>query len=103
MEASAMCVPAVATDVKGNREAVIDGRNGTLVPLGDVNALVGAINNLLSDKEMAGKMGEEGRLIAAERFDEQVVFTRVKDEYARLLHEKGFPVPGEALSHPVSV
>ena len=39
MEASAMGVPAVVTDVKGNREAVVHECNGLLVPLGDVPAL----------------------------------------------------------------
>ena len=93
MEASAMRVPAIVTDVKGNREAVEHGRNGLLVPLGDVQALADAIVELLTDREKARRMGEEGRRMALERFDERVVFEKVKAEYARLLREKGLPVP----------
>jgi hypothetical protein len=38
-------------------------------------------------------MGEEGRRMVLERFDERLVFEKVKAEYARLLQEKGLPVP----------
>jgi glycosyltransferase involved in cell wall biosynthesis len=89
MEASAMEVPSVVTDVKGNREAVEAGRNGSLVPLGDVSALTDAICELLADPEKARRLGKEGRRMALERFDERLVFEKVKAEYARLLQEKG--------------
>jgi glycosyltransferase involved in cell wall biosynthesis len=88
MEASAMGVPAVVTDVKGNREAVLHGRNGLLVPLGDVPALAGAVVRLLTDKELATKMGVNGRAMALARFDERATFETVKNEYRRLLSEK---------------
>ncbi|MDH7486881.1 MAG: glycosyltransferase family 4 protein [Anaerolineae bacterium] len=93
MEASAMGVPCVVTDIRGCREAVEHGRNGYLVPLGDVQALAEAIVELLTDREKARRMGEEGRRMAIERFDERLVFEKVKAEYARLLQEKGLPVP----------
>ncbi len=63
-------------------------RNGVLVPLGDVQALAKAILELLTDREKALKMGEEGRKIAEERFDERHVFEKVKSEYTRLMREK---------------
>jgi glycosyltransferase involved in cell wall biosynthesis len=89
MEASAMGVPCVVTDIPGCREVVEDGRNGRLVPVGDVPALAVAILDLLTDRDKARRMGEAGRRLALERFDEELVFGRVKAEYARLLKEKG--------------
>jgi glycosyltransferase involved in cell wall biosynthesis len=94
MEASAMKVPCVVTDIPGCRETVEQGRNGVLVPLGDVEALKTAIVDILSNPEKARSMGEAGRAMALEQFDERKVFRKVKDEYARLLREKGFDVPG---------
>jgi len=93
MEASAMKVPCVVTDIRGCWEAVKHGRNGLLVPLGDAQALADAIVELLTDREKARRMGEEGRRMALERFDERLVFEKVKAEYARLLREKGLPEP----------
>lgn len=89
MEASAMRVPAVVTDVKGNREAVEHGRNGLLVPWGNVSALVAAISDLLADPEKACCMGREGSRIARERFDERLIFQKVIAEYAQLVEAKG--------------
>jgi glycosyltransferase involved in cell wall biosynthesis len=93
MEASAMRVPCVVTDIRGCREAVEHGRNGLLVPLGDTGALATAITEILNDGVRSRQMGEIGRQIAEERFDELRVFEIVKAEYARLLSEKGLPIP----------
>jgi glycosyltransferase involved in cell wall biosynthesis len=96
MEASAMGVPCIATDIPGCRETVEQGRNGLLVPVGDVQALAAAIVTLLNEQDIARRMGQEGRRLALEHFDERLVFEKIKAEYARLLQEKGLPVPSPA-------
>ena len=93
IEAAAMGIPAVVTNVKGNREVVEHGRNGYLVPYGDVQALADAILEILMDPEKAKCMGEEGYRMAREQFDERVVFAKVINEYSRLLVGKGVRVP----------
>jgi glycosyltransferase involved in cell wall biosynthesis len=93
IEAAAMGIPAVVTNVKGNREVVEHGRNGYLVPFGDVPALADAIIQILKDPEKAECMGEEGYRMARERFDERVVFAKVITEYSRMLAKKGVRVP----------
>src|SRR5207249_4295837 len=47
IEAMAVGVPVVATDVKGSREVVVDGQTGFLVPLGDTQALGGRLSQVL--------------------------------------------------------
>ncbi|HEY9445850.1 MAG TPA: glycosyltransferase [Burkholderiales bacterium] len=88
MEASAMGVPSVVTEVKGNREAVVHECNGLLVPLGDIRALADAVIRVLTDRGLANEMSAKGRGMALERFDEQATFATVKAEYRRLLSEK---------------
>ncbi len=85
MEASAMGVPAVVTDIRGCREAVEHGVNGLLFPVGDTGSLAQSLIDLLQDDERRKRMGVAGRRIAEERFDEQKVFDRVLSEYERLL------------------
>ncbi len=97
MEASAMSVPSVVTDVRGCREAVEHGRNGFLVPLDNVTGLTHAILALLDNQELARRMGEVGRTMAEEKFDEQLVFRTVKAEYARLLKAAGLALPKQLL------
>jgi glycosyltransferase involved in cell wall biosynthesis/CelD/BcsL family acetyltransferase involved in cellulose biosynthesis len=61
-------LPVVATQVGGNAEVIEPGRNGLLVPVGDVPALAEAIDGLLRDGERRRRMGAEGRRVLAERF-----------------------------------
>jgi glycosyltransferase involved in cell wall biosynthesis len=89
MEASAMKVPCVVTDIRGCRQAVTEERNGLLVPVGDIRGLAAAIVRLLEDPGLARRLGEEGRRRALLEFDERRVASRVLSEYERLLQEKG--------------
>lgn len=93
MEASAMGVPCVVTNVRGCREAVEDGRNGYLVPLRDTDALAQALVRLLREDDLRAAMGKAGCNLARERFDEQQVFQRVLSTYQHLLRRKGLPAP----------
>jgi glycosyltransferase involved in cell wall biosynthesis len=88
MEASAMGLPCVLTDIPGCREVVEHGRNGLLVPVGEPAALAAAIMSLLRSKSVAQRMGEIGRRKAVELFDERRVFEIVREAYARLMSEK---------------
>ncbi len=88
MEASAMGVPCVTTDVRGCREVVENNRNGLIVPLKDVRSLSNAITEILTDKKLAQSLGNTGRDMSEEFFDERIMFRNLKNEYARLLGEK---------------
>ncbi len=96
MEASAMGIPSVVTDIRGCREAVEDGVNGLLVPPGDPDALAEALLKTVADRELAATMGAAGRSLARARFDEREVFARVKLQYRRLSPEAGVVTPQSA-------
>ena len=68
MEAAACGVPVVATAVGGVPELVVDGETGILVPSGDVNKMTAALEWLLTDRELAARMGRAARRRAEERF-----------------------------------
>lgn len=101
IEASAMGVPSVASNVKGNREAVVHGATGLLVPLGDIRALACASRDILADGARARAMGAAARAMALERFDERHVFARIKAHYARLLRRPHEATPLPAAPQPV--
>ena len=85
VEAMAMALPVVATDVGGNAEAVSNGVSGIVVPSEDPDALAAAMLRLLEDPAGARKMGEAGRQIVAGRFTTASMMTRVTRTYAELL------------------
>ncbi|MDI3542907.1 MAG: hypothetical protein PWP57_510 [Candidatus Atribacteria bacterium] len=61
MEAMAMGLPVVASDVRGNRDLVEDGRTGFLVELGDIPGLTKALERLILDRELRKAMGAAGQ------------------------------------------
>ncbi len=97
MEASAMGVPSVVTDIPGCREVVEHGRNGFLVPVSAPAELASAIVTLLTNPGLAHTMGRAGRVKARESFDEERVFATVKFAYARLLSKKGIVLSGVSI------
>jgi glycosyltransferase involved in cell wall biosynthesis len=71
MEAAAMALPVVTTDVRGCREVVEHEVNGILVPVRDPAALASALQRLCDDPTLRGAMGSAGRRRALEMFDEK--------------------------------
>lgn len=88
LEASAMKRPVVASDIRGCREGVEQGKTGFLVPSGNPGKLAEAIVHILSRPEEGRAMGEAGRKKVEREFNEKVMFARIKQEYERLIRER---------------
>jgi len=89
IEASAMARAVVATNIRGCREVVDDGKTGILTPVRDAAALAGAFESLAAAPELRASMGDTGRQRALSRFDEEQVIERTLAVYRRLLAAKG--------------
>jgi glycosyltransferase involved in cell wall biosynthesis len=81
MEAAAMGVPSVVTDIRGCRQVVVDGTTGIMVPVRDSAALAAALTVLLNDPERRWAMGRAARSHALEAFDEAGVVRRTLEVY----------------------
>jgi glycosyltransferase involved in cell wall biosynthesis len=69
LEAMAMGRPIITTDAPGCRETVIPGRNGFLVGVKDVDAIVAAMERFVAEPGLIARMGAESRRIAEEKYD----------------------------------
>ena len=70
-EAMAMGRPIITTNAPGCRETVIEGKNGFLIPLHNIDALIAAMQQFILQPELIKRMGQSSRRIAEERFDEK--------------------------------
>lgn len=68
LEAMAAGAPVIATDVGGNREAVVDGVTGLIVAPRDVAALADALSRLLGNADVRRRLGRAGRTRAEQIF-----------------------------------
>jgi len=69
LEAMAMGRAVITTDAPGCRETVREGVNGFLVPVGDVDALVAAMERFLRQPDLIARMGAASRDIATRTYD----------------------------------
>ncbi len=89
IEAMAMELPVIATNIRGSREEVVDGETGILVPVGDVNALSNAIIKLAKNPKLRKEMGKRGRERAEKYFDEEKVIEKQLKIIKELLQNHG--------------
>ncbi len=81
MEAAAMAMPIIATDVVGCREVVEDRVNGLLVPARDAVKLAEAMTWMIEHPEDRVRMGRAGRLKMENEFDERLVIEKTLGLY----------------------
>jgi glycosyltransferase involved in cell wall biosynthesis len=84
LEAMAMELPVVATNIRGCREAVVDEGTGLLVPPRSARALAEAMRRILGDPDLARRFGKAGRHRVVTTFDERFVFARLEKFYREL-------------------
>ena len=85
LEAGAMSLPSVETDINGSREIITDGHNGLVVPLRNSGALHAAMKALIGDRTASKRMGAQARIEIEEKFDAHDVRQALMDYYSEIL------------------
>ena len=93
LEAMAMGLPVVSTDIRGCREEVVHGKTGFLVPVRDARALTRAMLQILQDEPLSRRMGQAARRHVESHFDEKLVIERQMAVLRELFEEKGLSWP----------
>ena len=83
MEAMASGVPVVASDIWGNRELVIHGETGFLVPTGDRAGLARYAHKIMQDPALAARLGAAGK----QRIGAEFTIQAMVDKHAALYRE----------------
>ena len=84
IEAGAMGLPSIVTDINGANEIIIAGENGIIIPSHDANALYNAMIEMHDNLEMQKKMTTNARPLVAQRFDCHIVRKALYDFYNTL-------------------
>lgn len=84
LEAMSMSLPVVATDIRGCREAIVDGKTGFIIPPQDSNRLADTLEKLLSNPELRHTFGKASRQRIEAEYDERLVFKRLQTAYKDL-------------------
>ena len=85
LEAGAMGLPSIVTDINGSREIIRQDENGVIIPSKNVNALFDAMVNMVRDKAARERMAGNARRMVAERFEQGFVRQCLLDFYNEIL------------------
>lgn len=104
LEAGAMGLPSIVTDINGCNEIIIDGQNGVIVPPRDEDALYLSMKHFVEEPAEVERMARNARPLIVSRYDRQMVWNALLEEYQYLcgtLAEKALyknPIPIKVLT-----
>ena len=85
LEAGAMGLASIVTDVNGSREIISDGQNGVIIPAHDEEALYRTMYSWYSDPAAVRVMAQNAREMVSDRYEQQYVRQCLEDYYREIL------------------
>lgn len=84
LQAGAMSLPSIVTDINGSSEIIRDGVNGVIIPPRDTEALWKAMRNMLTDEAARRRMAANARNLIGSRYDRTFLWQELKKTYKSL-------------------
>ncbi|MBO6252834.1 MAG: glycosyltransferase, partial [Bacteroidaceae bacterium] len=85
LEAGAMGLPSIVTDINGSREIIVEGKNGMIVLPHDEDALYNAMKVMLQSNVDRERMANNSRKMIADRFEQGFVRKCLYDFYDEIM------------------
>lgn len=85
IEAGAMDLPCIVTDINGSREIISQGENGIIIPSKNEEQLYKAMKQMITDEKGRKKMTGNARKMIADRFEQSFVRQCLYDYYEEIL------------------
>lgn len=87
LQAGAMGLPAIVTNINGSNEIIEPGKNGVIIESQNEEQLYLAMENFVLEQDKVRMMAQNCRTIIAEKFDQRIVWAALLEEYKTLLKE----------------
>lgn len=81
LEAGAMDLPCIVTNINGANEIIIPEENGIIVPSKDANALYQAMQRFINEPELVGKMKRNARKMVIDRYEQKFIWGELLKVY----------------------
>lgn len=85
MEAGAMGLPSIVTDINGSREIITDGKNGVIIPSKNTEALYQAMEEMITNTDKTREYADNAREMIASRFERSFVCQCLYDFYDEIM------------------
>jgi glycosyltransferase involved in cell wall biosynthesis len=84
LQAGAMGLPAIVTDINGCNEIITEGINGTIIPPRDEEALKRAMITFIEEPEKVHNMATKARPLITSRYEQRDVWEALRKMYESL-------------------
>lgn len=81
IQAGAMELPSIVSNINGCNEIIIDGKNGTIIPVKNTKAIKSAMQKMIYDKEYYFRLRKNARQMIESRYEQDVVWSALLEEY----------------------
>lgn len=85
MEAGAMGLPSIVTDINGSREIIIQDKNGVIIPSKNTEALYQAMEEMITNTDKTKEYADNAREMIASRFERSFVCQCLYDFYDEIM------------------
>ncbi|MFT6127479.1 MAG: glycosyltransferase involved in cell wall biosynthesis [Polaribacter sp.] len=83
LQAGAMNVPSIVSNINGCNEIIREGENGLIIPVKDVNAIVVAMQHLIQNPEIHQVMKKKSREIIVNNYKHRLIWEELLKEYKK--------------------
>ena len=85
MQAGAMELPSIVSDINGCNEIIVEGQNGTIISVKNTEAILKAMQQLIDNESYYHLLKENARPMIQSRYEQQVVWNAILEEYKTLI------------------
>ncbi|MDY3319022.1 glycosyltransferase family 4 protein [Riemerella anatipestifer] len=86
MQAGAMGLPSIVSNINGCNEIIVNNKNGVIVPVKDVGSLGQVMQSIVEDNDFYLRLKENSREMVVGRYQQKVVWEALLQEYKQLLN-----------------
>jgi lipopolysaccharide/colanic/teichoic acid biosynthesis glycosyltransferase/glycosyltransferase involved in cell wall biosynthesis len=84
MQAGSMGLPSIVSDINGCNEIILEGKNGTIIPVKDSGSLYRAMESVRTEKNLFNQLRQNARSMIVSRYQKDLVWDAILAEYRRL-------------------
>lgn len=88
MQAGAMELPSIVSDINGCNEIIVRNQNGVIVPVKNSERLKEEMEKMISDNNYYQALKIKARPMIEDRFEQSVIWNSILNEYKQLLKQK---------------
>jgi glycosyltransferase involved in cell wall biosynthesis len=84
LQAGAMGLPSIVTNINGCNEIIIDGKNGIIIPVKNREAIEKAILKMINDADFFISLQSNARQMITDRYEQQQNWAAILNEYKKV-------------------